>query len=279
LDTKGGATMKERQNFIYRPEWMEEILRLPDDLRLKVNDAIIRFALYGEEPEDDAVRYSCFGLIRRQIIEDREKYAQVCEANRANIRKRWNKDDTVVYERIQTKHNSNNNSKSNCNNNISLSLTPSREVVREDGGVTAAEKERFFEIFFFRNFVYPDKEVERFVDFYSATGWRRHGDVRVVQDRQALARQWKPENPENGCGRFPQAFLRAFEIAYAEIRTENADDARMIIHGIHKVEISVDKTRICCANGIPPVMERYAAILNAANVPLGRQLIYAQLRN
>ncbi len=166
-------------------------------------------------------------------------------------------------------------------NNLSLSYSLPLEVEteREEDGVTAVEKDRFFEIFFFRNFQHPDKEVERFIDFYSASGWRRHGDVRTVRDRQALARQWKPENPENGCNRFPSEFLNPFLGCFSAIRAQNASDAAKIIHGVVKVEISADKMRIICNDETRLLLERYIGIVQSENLTGGRALHYAVPRN
>lgn len=90
---------KEKPNFLYYTDWAEQLLSFPADLRLKIDDAVKRYVLYGEEPTDRDVLYSMFGLMRAQIDRDRAKYADVCNKNSENANKRWK---TSVCGRIQT---------------------------------------------------------------------------------------------------------------------------------------------------------------------------------
>lgn len=80
---------KEKPNFLYYTDWAEQLLSFPADLRLKIDDAVKRYVLYGEEPTDRDVLYSMFGLMRAQIDRDRAKYADVCNKNSENANKRW----------------------------------------------------------------------------------------------------------------------------------------------------------------------------------------------
>lgn len=73
--------MKKRDTakkcLLFYLDWAEELLKYPDDLRLKIDDAIKRYALYGEEPTDKEVVFSIFGLIRKQIDRDNEKWDSI----------------------------------------------------------------------------------------------------------------------------------------------------------------------------------------------------------
>lgn len=164
------------------------------------------------------------------------------------------------------------------NNSLSLSLSPleSRESESgEDiGGVSAAEKESFFEILFFRNFKNLQKEVERLIDHYSAVGWRRHGDVRAVKDKKVLARNWKPQS-ENDIGRFQPDVLAKLQAAYAEIKAESPEDASTIIHGTHGFDEYVDDFRIRCdSNAVAQAYERHLPIIRANDITNGKRLVY-----
>ena len=67
------------------------------------------------------------------------------------------------------------------------------------------------EIFFFDlNAPQPAAEVQRFIDHYTARGWRL-GDGNPVVDFAAAARLWKPERQVK---RFPQLFLRWYRQLY-----------------------------------------------------------------
>lgn len=66
-----------KKSFIYYADWAEQTLALPNDLRLKVDDAVKRYVLYGEEPKDREVLYSMFGLMRMQIDRDQKKWNDI----------------------------------------------------------------------------------------------------------------------------------------------------------------------------------------------------------
>lgn len=93
---------KERTCFLYYKEWAKSLLQLPENLRLKIDDAIKRYVLYGDEPDDKEVLFSMFALIRTKIDQDNEAYKERCTKNRNNVNQRWN---TNVNERIQTNTN------------------------------------------------------------------------------------------------------------------------------------------------------------------------------
>ena len=69
--------MTGRTSFVYYVDWARELLNYPDELRLKIDDAIKRYVLFGEEPTDAAVKFSVFGLIRGQIDRDFEKWQNI----------------------------------------------------------------------------------------------------------------------------------------------------------------------------------------------------------
>lgn len=67
----------KKSSFVYYLDWAEELLTLPGELRLKVDDAVKRYVLYGEEPTDREVIYSMFGLMRKQIDRDADKWNDI----------------------------------------------------------------------------------------------------------------------------------------------------------------------------------------------------------
>lgn len=97
----------KRNAFLYYNDWAKEMLSLPDDLRLKIDDAIKRFVLYGEEPNDPSVLYSMFSLMRSRLVKDNEEYIAKCEKNRDNINQR--------YDRIRTNTDATDNKNKNDN--------------------------------------------------------------------------------------------------------------------------------------------------------------------
>lgn len=132
-----------------------------------------------------------------------------------------------------------------------LSLTPSCEVVSECGD---AERERFFEIFFFMNFQNPLSEVDRFINHYSANGWCRANSTTPVKDRMALARSWSQAN-KDAPPRFPPEFLSHWQEVYAEAKKRNADSARIMLTHLEAVEITPQAIRLHCLRRLQQLIE------------------------
>lgn len=93
-----------KQSMIFYASWKEAIKGLPDSVRLEVYEAAVDFAMTGNAPELSAMAAMVFPFIRQDIERDTTNYQRLCEKNRENIRKRWNKEqkgsDTTVYDRI-----------------------------------------------------------------------------------------------------------------------------------------------------------------------------------
>lgn len=82
----------------------------------------------------------------------------------------------------------------NINNLVETKSAPARET-HAHASATAEERDRFFEIFsLMRKFTQPQREVERFVAYYDASGWCRKGSDIPVKDKEALALMWAPED-------------------------------------------------------------------------------------
>lgn len=238
----------------------------------KVKSVVENFGLFAFT--DDGKCFYSAGFTRRMSVKDTKS-----EKARLSALSRWDKCERNAnamrthekVDAIKVKESKENN------NSLSLSLSPleSRESESgEDiGGVSAAEKESFFEILFFRNFKNPQKEVERLIDHYSAVGWRRHGDIRAVKDKTALARNWKPQS-ENDIGRFQPDILAKLQAAYAEIKAESPDDARTIIHETIRFDDGGD-FRIICSMAAMEAYNRHYQIFNKINFTNGKQGRYS----
>ena len=73
---------------------------LPDEQAGQLIKAIFAYEA-GETVQLEGVLDSIRILVTNQLDRDREKYEYVCEQNRQNISKRWNKSKPVEYEHIQ----------------------------------------------------------------------------------------------------------------------------------------------------------------------------------
>lgn len=264
------------EKFIFYKEWWDAISGLPEDIRGEVCEGIIRYA-FGETVAGlGNMATMAMRFITPQIDRDREKYEAKCEQNRANASER-KRTLTNANERKRT--GGNNNDKDN-DNSLSLSLSPlesreSCESEEDTGGVSAADRERIFEILFFRNFKNAEKETDRLIDHYSAVGWRRHGDIRAVRDKTALAKGWMPENKEQGIGKFQPDVLAKLQAIYAEIKAESPQDASTIIHGTRGTDETYEDFRIICDfKQVIDSYERHSAIIMANNLTNGKRLKY-----
>ncbi|MDE6183671.1 MAG: hypothetical protein K2F53_04525 [Rikenellaceae bacterium] len=93
-------TEKGFDSIVYYQTWAKMLKTLPDELRLKIRDAIDDYIISETEPTDQAVLYSAFPLMLEQIKKDKIHYAEVCrkkaEAGKAGAKKRWNDTDKKV---------------------------------------------------------------------------------------------------------------------------------------------------------------------------------------
>lgn len=108
LSEKDMVKKAQPQAILFRYDWIEALSEYPTKLRHKVFDAIINYVMYGELPDDEQVRFSVFPLIRKQLQQDAEQYAEVCSKRREAINSRWREkdiqndtNDTNVYNCIQ----------------------------------------------------------------------------------------------------------------------------------------------------------------------------------
>lgn len=204
-----------QKNIIYRIGWCETLLTFPDELRLKIDDAIKKFVLYGEEPTDPTVLYSMFAVMRDTIKADRERYTAMCEQNRANILKRYdrtqpnttvnegNESNTTEYDRTQPNTTATNIIESNIkeskrkekeSNLIEKKL--SHESKKKEATFAPPSEGEIRDFCFENN--YPDI-AEEFFDYYTSNGWKvgKNG----MKDWRAAVRSWihkrKNEQPKN----------------------------------------------------------------------------------
>jgi hypothetical protein len=68
-----------RESFIFYKSFLDALEELPDDLRLKLYDAITTYALKGEEIELSGIEKAVFLLIKPQINANHQKYENGCK--------------------------------------------------------------------------------------------------------------------------------------------------------------------------------------------------------
>lgn len=98
------------------------VYRLADDEAGKLFKSLFPFAKERIKPdfiENNSALAMAFDIISLAIERNDEKYIEKCEKNRKNIEKRWNKENTTVYDRNSSNTNDTNiNINKNINKNI-----------------------------------------------------------------------------------------------------------------------------------------------------------------
>lgn len=185
---------KKKTSFVYYLDWAEQLLSMPVDLRLKIDDAVKRYVLYGEEPTDREVLYSMFGLMRAQLDRDRVKYAHRCEINRNSINLRWKRernaaeqDDTNVYEciqKIQTYTNYTDND--NDNDDDLREKENKKKVATKRVAFVAPTRDALCAYLAEKGL--NNVNSDAFMGYYEANGWRVGKNP--MKDWRAAARNW-----------------------------------------------------------------------------------------
>lgn len=189
-----------RRRFYYYTDWAEQLLTVPADLRLKIDDAVKRYVLYGEEPTDREVLYSMFGLMRSQLDRDRISYTETCNANRNNINERWKRvreaaaqDDTNEYDRIRKiRPYTNATDKIREDKIIEKEKDTKKKVATKRAAFVAPTRDalRAYVEEKGLKYVIPDE----FIDHYESNGWRVGKSP--MKDWQAAARNWNARHNE-----------------------------------------------------------------------------------
>lgn len=169
-----------------------EVLSNPED-RCEFYDAV--FDLYFTDQlrviHSEQAR-AIFVMVRPYILADRQRYADKCERNRENARKKTLQSQANGSDRLRSQDlgsNNNNNTNSSINNNSNnnnniLSLSSDEERDRESFDILG--------ILFYHRASNVREEMQRFYNYYEALGWRTNKGAPIV-NRRAAARQWRVE--------------------------------------------------------------------------------------
>lgn len=100
---------KKKDSFILYEEYYEPIKMLSTTDKGLLLTALYEYHMTGNVIELPQMAKVIFQFIKRRMDFNKEKYAERCQQNSENIRKRWNKENTTEYDRIgkiqtNTKH-------------------------------------------------------------------------------------------------------------------------------------------------------------------------------
>ena len=136
------AKNKEKSSFLFYKDWKDTIKDLPDEMRLRMFDAIIDYGLPDEadgkisHPLYDKITKNlkpmekmAIQLIVNQIDRDGKSYQDRCNKNREIANKRWHSDDANACERIpKIRTHANDADNDNEDSNLSISQIESNKI-------------------------------------------------------------------------------------------------------------------------------------------------------
>lgn len=200
--------------FLYYTDWAEAMLSLPDDLRLKIDDAIKRYVLYGEEPDDNYIKYSMYSMMRMKIEKDTEAYAERCkaisevrsDAGKKGNEKRWGNSQssqTVANGRKSRKTSQVSQSSLNTDTDKYYKENTSLTGVKESTKRTAFVPPSLDEISAYISEKGYSVDAERFFNFYEAKGWMI-GKNRMKSWKAAVA-NWEKDEKEKSSAKKERA--------------------------------------------------------------------------
>jgi len=111
---------------------LEQLEDFSDEQFGKITRALIKYDKTGQIPEfDDLSMKIAFKMLKPILDRNKQEFEQMCEKNRQNVLKRWQKEDTKKYDGIRSYNSNtmatdNDNDKDNDNKkeNIKKKFTP-----------------------------------------------------------------------------------------------------------------------------------------------------------
>lgn len=183
-DTPGG--------FIFRCDWAAALLEMPPELRLKINDAIFRYVLSGEEPTDPAVKFSMFPLIKAELDRNAEKYADVCEKRREAGRRGGKKGNkTTAPDGVNVGEPTDGSPMDEAEETPETTAPePQRKAAKARFSPPSVD-----EVQQYITAQGYSVNAANFVDFYAAKGWRIGNNL--MKDWKAAVRTWQRREQQN----------------------------------------------------------------------------------
>lgn len=189
-----------RNTVIFYKDWYEAIRELSDEERMRVYDAVMRYAFDGEVPSDKFIR-AATALMRSAIDRDQSKFESVSRKRAEAVSKRWRAYKSKQENTNDTKRSDNENEYENVNENDNVPTTivvgdKKEKPSKEDKKKTAPKPVE-------KRFVKPTVEqvaeycrergngvdARRFVDFYESKGWKV--GTTPMKDWKAAVRTWE----------------------------------------------------------------------------------------
>lgn len=199
---------KEKNSFILYHSYKEQFDLLNDKQLRDLIYAMIEFDKTGNELELDNLTKMAFTPIKRNLLENKERWEDRCNKNSENIKKRWEKVNntngiqsyTNEYERIRkdTKYTDNDNDNDNDNeyDNESERENIKRESIQSK--VANAPAPTLSEIVSFGEEKGLNNEYcEKFYNYYEGIGWK-NGNGLIIKNWKNVFNNWIKKDTKEG---------------------------------------------------------------------------------
>lgn len=171
---------------VFLPSYHEAIKDLPDEDRLQMYDAIVRYGLYGEAIELSGVAKALFTLIKPNIDSSQNRY----RAAKANGEKGGR---PAKNQRKNQTENQNQNQTINQDKDMDMEKDSDYEKERDTAPAPAPPTVEDVREYCLSECIL-DFPAQRFVDHYAARNWKANGEP--ISDWKALVRVWVDRDKE-----------------------------------------------------------------------------------
>lgn len=212
-----------KDTFIFYIQWLRtmEDAQLNNAERMRLIDAIVTYADQGTIPKLPRLLTAIFSPIKTTIDKDAEKYANILAVSRENGAKggrpkkpEKTEKNPVGYsgfsektEKTQSAHYDNDYDNDNVFVNDARGVAPDWE-----------EKEKLFEVLFWKNMADPRGELERFCEYNDKRKWKA---LDTPTKRLSAIADWKPADDKP---RVRPEFLQMWYSLYRRLKAEGKED-------------------------------------------------------
>lgn len=236
--------MNTQDTFILRLDFFPQVKMLTREERGDLLTAIFAYSAGEELPDMDDVTRMCFGFIKTSLDANAEKYQAKCAKNRENgsrggrpsVKANASSENRTLSEKSERL-----NEKANgfFENPVEYDTesdldSESESLSVRDAAAGAREREDFLKILFFeKQILRPQVELERFINHYAKCGWvDAHGNA--IRNRAAALRAWSPAKEAE---KVPKVVRDAWYAIYEAIKeADPTGDATLLLtefRGLH----------------------------------------------
>ena len=192
--------MGKMSGFVFQDDYLEQLAMLSDQELGRLVRALVKYHRTGEVQELAGRESVAFGFIKFDIDRIDKAYQAKCDKNRENINNRYqlNKDEKENNERIQPNTNADKENNKLFKETLSFNKESEKKSGKRFSPPTLEDVEEYC---ISRNSsVIPEK----FIDYYSAIGWKIGGKSQM-KDWKAAVRNWEKMDRDRDAAAYDMA--------------------------------------------------------------------------